>query len=75
MNLRHAVITVVNRDDLPDSGADHYKQCIDAVAQTALRSPSNCSVPTSQATSTPWPICSSRVLCQCLLTRRMRPSP
>ena len=24
MNLRHAVITVVNRDDLPDSGADHY---------------------------------------------------
>ncbi|MAD55352.1 MAG: lipoyl synthase [Euryarchaeota archaeon] len=35
MNLRHAVITVVNRDDLPDSGADHYKQCIDAVAQTS----------------------------------------
>ncbi len=32
MNLRHAVITVVNRDDLPDSGADHYKQCIQAVA-------------------------------------------
>ena len=32
MNLRHAVITVVNRDDLPDSGADHYKQCIAAVA-------------------------------------------
>ena len=31
MNLRHAVITVVNRDDLPDSGADHYKQCIQAV--------------------------------------------
>ena len=35
MNLRHAVITVVNRDDLPDSGADHYKHCIDAVAQTS----------------------------------------
>jgi lipoic acid synthetase len=33
MNLRHAVITVVNRDDLPDSGSDHYKQCIEAVAQ------------------------------------------
>ena len=32
MNLRHAVITVVNRDDLPDSGADHYKQCISAVS-------------------------------------------
>ena len=31
MNLRHAVVTVVNRDDLSDSGADHYKQCIDAV--------------------------------------------
>lgn len=35
MNLRHAVITVVNRDDLPDSGADHYKQCIEAVAQSS----------------------------------------
>jgi lipoic acid synthetase len=35
MNLRHAVITVVNRDDLPDSGADHYKQCIEAVARTS----------------------------------------
>ena len=31
MNLRHAVITVVNRDDLADSGADHYKKCITAV--------------------------------------------
>ena len=31
MNLRHVVITVVNRDDLPDSGAEHYKSCIDAV--------------------------------------------
>jgi lipoic acid synthetase len=31
MNLRHVVITVVNRDDLPDSGADHYKRCIEAV--------------------------------------------
>ena len=35
MNLRHAVITVVNRDDLPYSGADHYKQCIDAVHSQA----------------------------------------
>jgi len=35
MNLRHAVITVVNRDDLADSGADHYKRCIEAVAQTS----------------------------------------
>lgn len=31
MELRHVVITVVNRDDLPDSGADHYKKCIEAV--------------------------------------------
>ena len=31
MNLRHVVITVVNRDDLPDSGAAHYKACIDEV--------------------------------------------
>ena len=31
MALSHAVITVVNRDDLPDSGASHYRACIDAV--------------------------------------------
>jgi lipoic acid synthetase len=31
MALAHVVITVVNRDDLPDGGADHYKQCITAV--------------------------------------------
>lgn len=31
MNLKHAVITVVNRDDLSDSGANHYKVCIDEV--------------------------------------------
>ncbi|MDC3317497.1 lipoyl synthase, partial [Candidatus Poseidoniaceae archaeon] len=35
MNLRHAVITVVNRDDLEDSGADHYKKCLDAVAKSS----------------------------------------
>ena len=35
MNLRHAVITVVNRDDLEDSGADHYKKCLDAVATSS----------------------------------------
>jgi lipoic acid synthetase len=33
MNLRHLVITVVNRDDLDDSGASHYRACIDAVKQ------------------------------------------
>jgi lipoic acid synthetase len=31
MGLSHVVITVVNRDDLPDGGADHYKQCVMAV--------------------------------------------
>jgi lipoyl synthase len=31
MALAHVVITVVNRDDLPDGGADHYKRCIEAV--------------------------------------------
>ena len=28
MNITHAVITVVNRDDLPDGGAEHYKKCL-----------------------------------------------
>ena len=28
MKLKHAVITVVNRDDLVDSGAEHYRKCI-----------------------------------------------
>ena len=31
MGLTHVVITVVNRDDLPDGGADHYKLCVQAV--------------------------------------------
>lgn len=31
MQLEHVVITVVNRDDLPDGGADHYRQCVEAV--------------------------------------------
>jgi lipoic acid synthetase len=31
MGLAHVVITVVNRDDLADGGADHYKQCVQAV--------------------------------------------
>lgn len=30
--LRHVVITVVNRDDLADGGAGHYRRCLDAVA-------------------------------------------
>lgn len=31
MGLAHVVITVVNRDDLPDGGADHYRRCVVAV--------------------------------------------
>ncbi len=31
MGLEHVVITVVNRDDQVDGGADHYKRCVEAV--------------------------------------------
>ena len=31
MGLAHVVITVVNRDDLSDGGAGHYKRCVEAV--------------------------------------------
>ena len=31
MGISHVVITVVNRDDLEDGGASHYKKCINAV--------------------------------------------
>lgn len=31
MELAHVVITVVNRDDLADGGANHYKLCVEAV--------------------------------------------
>jgi lipoic acid synthetase len=31
MNLAHVVITVVNRDDLADGGAAHYKRCVQVV--------------------------------------------
>jgi len=31
MGLTHVVVTVVNRDDLPDGGADHYKHCVVAI--------------------------------------------
>jgi len=33
LNLKHAVITSVNRDDLVDGGADHFK---DVIAQTKI---------------------------------------
>jgi lipoic acid synthetase len=31
MGLEHVVITVVNRDDLSDGGASHYKRCVEVV--------------------------------------------
>lgn len=34
MNLKHAVITSVDRDDLPDKGAEHWAQTINAIKQT-----------------------------------------
>ena len=35
MNLEYVVLTVVNRDDLPDGGADHYKRCVEAIHRRA----------------------------------------
>ena len=34
MGLSYAVITVVNRDDLSDGGASHYRNCIQKVSET-----------------------------------------
>ncbi len=34
MALKYVVITSVDRDDLRDGGADHFKQCIDQIRQT-----------------------------------------
>jgi lipoyl synthase len=33
LGLKHVVITSVTRDDLPDGGADHFRQCIVAVRE------------------------------------------
>ena len=33
LGLKHVVITVVTRDDLPDGGADHFRRCILAVRE------------------------------------------
>lgn len=35
MKLEHVVITVVNRDDLPDGAAGHYRRCVEAVHEQA----------------------------------------
>ena len=31
MGLRHVVVTSVTRDDLPDGGAEHWAQCVEAI--------------------------------------------
>lgn len=31
LGLKHVVITSVTRDDLPDGGAEHFRQCVEAV--------------------------------------------
>ncbi|GAG95206.1 unnamed protein product [marine sediment metagenome] len=33
MGLKYLVITSVNRDDLPDGGASHFRDCINEVRQ------------------------------------------
>ena len=33
MGLKFVVITVVNRDDMPDGGASHYRACVEAIHQ------------------------------------------
>ncbi len=37
MALKYVVITSVDRDDLRDGGAGHFKQCIEAIRQTTPR--------------------------------------
>ena len=33
MGLRHVVVTSVTRDDLPDGGAQHWAQCVEAIRE------------------------------------------
>jgi lipoic acid synthetase len=35
LGLRHVVVTSVDRDDMPDGGADHFAQCIAAIRRRA----------------------------------------
>jgi len=37
MNLKYLVITSVDRDDLPDGGAGHFRDCINAVREKCPR--------------------------------------
>ena len=34
LDIRHVVITSVNRDDLPDGGAEHFVRCIQGIKET-----------------------------------------
>ncbi|MDR0966733.1 MAG: lipoyl synthase [Myxococcales bacterium] len=34
LGLRHAVLTSVDRDDVPDGGAEHFARCIEAIHDT-----------------------------------------
>ena len=53
MQLRHAVITSVDRDDLPDFGAYIFAETIRQIHERAARAaPSKCSCPTFRATRT-----------------------
>ena len=74
MGLRHVVITVVNRDDLPTAALDIIAPALKQRRRGIPRSASNSSARTLQATMRPfrncWWICRSRSSAQ----RRMRPS-
>lgn len=35
LDLRYAVLTSVDRDDLPDGGADHFARCVEAIRHAA----------------------------------------
>ncbi len=37
LEVSHVVVTVVNRDDLPDGGAHHYRRCVEAIHQKLPR--------------------------------------
>lgn len=35
LGLKYAVITSVTRDDLPDGGAEHFKNCIEEIRKVS----------------------------------------
>ncbi len=45
MKLKHAVITSVDRDDLPDKGAEHWAKCIAAVRDLNPDTTMECLIP------------------------------